>query len=364
MAEVVLQNVCKKYGELEAVKDVSFECRDGELLVLLGPSGAGKTSTLKMIAGLERVTSGHILIDGREVNGLEPRQRRVAMVFENYALYPHLSAFENIASPLRAVGMPSEDVETRVRDVAKLLQIEQLLDRKPAHLSGGQQQRVSFGRALAKEADVYLMDEPLSHLDAKLRHEMRGELKRLHGELGKSMIYVTHDFREALALADRVIVLDKGSIQQVGSPAEIYDQPANDFVADLIGEPPMNLISCRVTQLDGSLSFESETFSLRVPPHAVPLLQNLATPRDVRIGIRPTQIAVDFRPTAPDSLKAEVYVLEPLGAVSVLTVRLGASLVRIRVSEDFRAEIGDEVWLRLAQDKIRIFDAASGKRIV
>lgn len=363
MAEVVLKNVVKRYGELEAVSNVSFECKNGEFLVLLGPSGAGKTSTLKMIAGLEKITSGHIFIGGREVNGLEPRQRRVAMVFENYSLYPHLSVFDNIASPLKAAGVPPGDIEVRVRHVAKMLQIEQLLDRKPAHLSGGQQQRVSFGRALAKEADVYLMDEPLSHLDAKLRHEMRGELKRLHGELGTSTIYVTHDFREALALADRVVVLNKGSIQQIGSPSEIYDQPATDFVADLIGEPPMNLIGCVATQLDGSLRFTSDAFSLQVPPHAAALLQGMALPRHVRIGIRPTHIAVDLHPVGESTVKAEVYVLEPLGAVSILTVKLGADLVKIRVSEDFSAEIGDEVWLRFAEDKIRVFDAESGHRL-
>ncbi|MDI7247031.1 MAG: ABC transporter ATP-binding protein [Bacillota bacterium] len=364
MAEVVLKNVVKRYGELEAVSNVSFECRNGEFLVLLGPSGAGKTSTLKMIAGLEKITSGQVFIGGREVNGLEPRQRRVAMVFENYALYPHLSVFDNIASPLKAAGVAPGDIEARVKHVAKMLQIEQLLDRRPAHLSGGQQQRVSFGRALAKEADVYLMDEPLSHLDAKLRHETRGELKRLHGELGTSTIYVTHDFREALALADRVVVLDKGSIQQIGTPAEVYDQPANDFVADLIGEPPMNLIGCVATQLDGSLCFASDAFSLRVPSHAVDCVRGMTLPRQVRIGIRPTHITVELRPAGEDSVRAEVYVLEPLGALSILTVKLGADLVKIRVPEDFSAEIGDQVWLRFAEEKIRVFDAESGHRLV
>jgi len=360
MAEVILENVCKTYGELEAVKDVSFECKNGEFIVMLGPSGAGKTSTLKMISGLEKITSGRIFIGGREVNDLEPRQRHVAMVFENYALYPHMSVYDNISSPLKASGMLPELTEARTRQVAELLQIDHLLHRKPAHLSGGQQQRVSFGRALAKEADAYLMDEPLSHLDAKLRHDMRRELKRLHVELNASTIYVTHDFREALALADRVVVINKGTIQQIGSPQEVYSEPANECVADLIGEPPMNLMSTALQSIDGELYFMSDSFKLKVPPHIERVLRSSNLSGHVKLGIRPTHITVNRQSDGSDSHRAEVYVLEPLGSIGVLTVKLGHDLVKIRVSEDFTAEIGDYVWLRFATDRICVFDAESG----
>ncbi|MEA4884146.1 MAG: ABC transporter ATP-binding protein [Clostridia bacterium] len=364
MAEVVLKNVSKKYGQLEAVKNLSLDCKDGEFVVILGPSGAGKTTTLKMIAGLEKITAGQVFIGGREVNQLEPRQRRVAMVFENYALYPQATVYENIASPLRAARVPQAELDKRVKQVAGMLQIDQYLDRKPANLSGGQQQRVSFGRALIKQADVYLMDEPLTHLDAKLRHEMRRELRRMHSELGTSTLYVTHDFREAMALADRMLVLMKGEVQQVGTPSQIYYEPANERVADLIGEPPMNLLPCSLVHKDGGVHFDSQWFSMPVPESILPAIGRMPNSGEVHIGIRPGDIRVTNEPAKGRGFRAEVYVLEPLGGVAVLTVKIGGSLWKIRVSDEYTANIGDVVWIELAQDRLHVFDAASGLRII
>ena len=365
MAEVVLKNVNKKYGQLEAIKDLSFLCREGEFVVMLGPSGAGKTTTLKMIAGLEKVTAGSVFIDGREVNDLEPRQRNVAMVFENYALYPQSTVYENLASPLRAAGETGDVLDGRVHQIAEMLQIDKLLDRKPSQLSGGQQQRVSFGRALCKDAQVYLMDEPLTHLDAKLRHEMRRELRRIHGEFGTTTLYVTHDFREAMALADRVIVLMAGEVHQIGTPSQIYNEPANEAVADLIGEPPMNVIRCELKQDSGKLMFTSMDMCMPVPGTLLAAVSKLPGKGEVHMGIRPTHITVyhDRSQAGIDAIRAEVYVLEPLGGVAVLTVKIGQSLVKIRVSDEFEARIGDSVWVEFAHDRLHAFDAATGLRV-
>lgn len=363
MAEVSLRNVSKKYGQVQALTGLNLDCADGEFLVLLGPSGAGKTSTLKMIAGLESVTSGEIAIAGRRVNELEPRQRHVAMVFENYALYPHLSVFENLASPLKASRLAAAEVERRVRTAAEMLHLLPFLDRKPAHLSGGQQQRVSFGRALVKEALAYLMDEPLSHLDAKLRHQMRGELKRIHADVKVTTIYVTHDFSEALALADRIVVLNRGVVQQVGTPDEIYDYPANECVADLVGEPPMNLLRGRLSEADGVLALAGEGFHLLVPEASREALAAQPRGRALKLGIRPTQVTASLT-EQPGALRAEVYVLELLGGVAVLTVSLGGSLVRVRVKPEFRAELGETVFLTLDRDKLRFFDGETGLRLL
>lgn len=363
MAEVVLKDVTKKYGETEAVRNLNLECRDGEFMVLLGPSGAGKTSTLKMIAGLESITKGEILIGDRPVNALEPRQRKVAMVFENYALYPHLSVYENIASPLKAIKLSRAEVDAKVRSIAGMLQIAHLLDRKPAQLSGGQQQRVSFGRALIKDAQVYLMDEPLSHLDAKLRHEMRAELKRIHQEVGVTTIYVTHDFSEALALGDRVAILHKGVLQQIGLPDEVYQQPANEFVADIVGEPPMNILRCRLGRSGAALRFVGEGFALPVPDRLAPALSAFADAQEIKIGIRPTQIKVDTSEGRPGALKAEVYVVEPLGGITVLTAKIGPSLIKIRMKQELKADIGDAVYLAFDPDKIRVFDGITGQKV-
>lgn len=363
MAEVVLKNVSKRYGNVEALKDLSFRCNDGEFVVLVGPSGAGKTSTLKMIAGLERITSGSILVDGTEINALEPRQRHVAMVFEDYALYPHMSVYQNMASPLQAASKPKAEIDRRVQEVASILGIEGLLDRKPAHLSGGQQQRVAFGRALVKEARVYLMDEPLSHLDAKLRHELRGELRRIHSRLNASIIYAAHDFREAMALADSVVVLNNGVVQQIAPPEEVYDAPANECVAALIGEPPMNLVSCLLDDSQGRLHFSFESFSIPVPPHARHLSKLLPSSANVRIGFRPTHVEVSRLPAGPGYLKGEVYVLEYLGGVSILTVTIESSRVKVAVAAEFQATIGDPIWIRILDEKIRVFDGRSTQRI-
>jgi multiple sugar transport system ATP-binding protein len=363
MAEVILKSVCKKYGDVEAVKDLSLECHDGEFLVLLGPSGAGKTSILKMISGLETITAGEIFIGGQKVNALEPRQRRVAMVFENYALYPHLTVYENIASPLKAAKMAQNELDAKVRNIAEMLEVSHLLDRRPSQLSGGQQQRVSFGRALVKDALVYLMDEPLSHLDAKLRHQMRSELMRIHADVGVTTLYVTHDFSEALALADRIVVINKGVVQQVGTPDEIYDEPANEFVADLVGEPPMNLLNCQLATDGEALCFLGDGFRIPVPERLLSAASAIKNPSAVRIGIRPTQVTVYTAEHPSAHARGEVYVVEPLGGISVVTVMFGHNLLKVRVKRELGVDIGDYVCLQFDNEKLRVFDSVSGRRV-
>ncbi|MBC7189910.1 ATP-binding cassette domain-containing protein, partial [Candidatus Aerophobetes bacterium] len=246
MAEVILKGVYKRYGRVEAVKNLNLHIKDKEFFCLLGPSGCGKSSTLRMIAGLEEISEGIIKIGNRIINNLEPKDRDVAMVFENYALYPHMTVYENLSYPLKGRGMTSSEIDKRVRYIAGLLQIAELLDRKPRQLSGGQKQRVALGRAIVRNPQVFLMDEPISHLDAKLRTLMRAELKRLQRELNTTTIYATPDQREAIAMADTIAIINKGEIQQIGTPLEIFNFPANEFVAGFTGEPPMNLFDCSV----------------------------------------------------------------------------------------------------------------------
>lgn len=251
MATVELRRVWKKYGDVEAVRDLSLTCEDGEFLCLLGPSGCGKSSTMRMVAGLETITAGDLLMDGRRVNHVSPRERDIAMVFENYALYPHMNVYDNIATPLRARRLPSAEIERRVHAIAEILSIVDLLPRRIQNLSGGQKQRVGIGRAIVREPRLFIMDEPISHLDARLRADMRTELKRLHRRLGVTTLYVTHDQLEAVALADRIAVMHLGVLQQVGRPAELFDGPVNEFVAGFIGSPPMNMLSFASATLEG-----------------------------------------------------------------------------------------------------------------
>jgi multiple sugar transport system ATP-binding protein len=254
MEQVVLKNVYKKYGEVDAVNNLSFSCKEGEFLAMLGPSGCGKSSTLRMIAGLEEITQGEIYIVNRLVNSLPPGSRNIALAFENYALYPPLTVFENIAFPLQASGMDYTKFRRRVNEVAEILNLTKILKRRPSKLSGGQQQLTSLARALVKPADVYLLDEPISHMDADLRNKMRGELRRIHKEMGATFIYVTHDQLEALSMADRIAIMNFGNLQQIGTVFEIYNHPANLFVAGFIGEPPMNLLEMVLVTKNGMVT--------------------------------------------------------------------------------------------------------------
>jgi multiple sugar transport system ATP-binding protein len=364
MAEVRLEHVYKTYrGGVEAVKDLNLTIKDGEFLALLGPSGCGKTSTLRMIVGLEQITRGEIIIRDRVVNGLEPNERNVALAFETYALYPPLTVWENIAFCLRAKKVPPSDVARRVRDVAQILDITDILDRKPAQLGGGQKQRVSLARALVREPDVFLMDEPLSHLDAAQRTHMRVELKRLHAETGRTTVLVTHDQLEAVAMAQRVAVMNLGVLQQVGTFNEIYNQPANEFVAGFIGEPPMNFLTCDpVSEDDGvTLKGTDGSFQVRLP---VELAQRVtsSSARRLKLGIRPIDITARHGSAQNGvvELQGVVHTYEALGEEGQLAAKVGSSEVLVVTGPDDHFERGKPVWLQLATHRVHLFDETTG----
>ncbi len=347
MAEIQLRRVGKRWGSFIGVDNFDLTIADREFLVLLGPSGCGKTTTMRMIAGLEDVTEGQILIDGKIVNDLEPKDRDVAMVFQSYALYPNMNVYENIRFPLRVRGIDPSTHEQKVLRAADMVELREFMHRKPAELSGGQRQRVALARAIVREPNVFLMDEPLSNLDAKLRVSTRAQIKNLSHELQVTTIYVTHDQIEAMTLADRVVVMKRGVVQQVGTPTEIYDRPANTFVAGFIGSPAMNLIS---GNLSGGV-FEAE--SVRI--------EGLPGPDGaVTLGYR----AEDAQVTDSDGqITAPVYTMEMLGDATMVTVRVGGALASVKAHKDYRTEIGDEVTISVPGRNCHMFDPRTGTRI-
>ncbi|AKG38622.1 MAG: ABC transporter ATP-binding protein [Infirmifilum sp.] len=363
MARVAAKDLVKRFGKVLAVDHVNFEARDGEFLVLLGPSGCGKTTTLRMIAGLETPDEGEIYIGEKLVNDLPPKDRDVAMVFQNYALYPHMKVYDNIAFPLRVRKVPKDEIDQRVREVAKLLRIEDLLDRYPRQLSGGQQQRVALGRALVRKPQVFLMDEPLSNLDAKLRVYMRAELKRLQRELGITTIYVTHDQAEAMTMADRVAVMNEGKIMQLAEPAELYYKPANTFVAGFIGAPAMNFIEASLVKRDGEYVLDTGVFKVPLPKDFVQFIEEAGAPSEVILGIRPEHIEIS-REKTPEGFEVEVFVTEPLGSETIIDFRHGDAIVKAKYPGLFEARHGDKVWVRFKMKEAHIFDKKTGKAIV
>ena len=348
MAEIQLRNISKRWGSFVGVDDFNLTIADKEFLVLLGPSGCGKTTTMRMIAGLEDPTEGEIAIDGRRVNELEPKDRDVAMVFQSYALYPNMNVYDNIRFPLKVRGIDASTHDDRVRRASAMVELDDFLHRKPAELSGGQRQRVALARAIVREPNVFLMDEPLSNLDAKLRVSTRAQIKNLSHELAVTTIYVTHDQIEAMTLADRVVVMEKGVVQQVGTPTEIYDTPANTFVAGFIGNPAMNLVKGRI---------ENGVF---VADHV--RIQGLQAPDGpVTLGFRAEDAGLGG--AGHHEISAPIYTLELLGDATMVTVRAGGELVAVRAPKDFRAEIGDEVSLSVPSAICHLVDAQSGALI-
>src|SRR6266852_5629305 len=323
MARVVIRNLNKKFDAAHAVKDVNLEIRDREFVVLVGPSGCGKTTTLRIVAGLESITSGQVLIGDRVVNELPPMDRDIAMVFQNYALYPHMSVYDNMAFGLKMRKFEKPEIAKRVNEAAEILGIQDYLKRKPRQLSGGQRQRVALGRAIVRHPRVFLFDEPLSNLDAKLRVQMRVELKKLHERLGTTAIYVTHDQVEAMTLGDRVVVMRDGWVQQVGDPMELYNEPANRFVAGFIGSPAMNFANVRIAAENGSLWAEGDGIRLKLPASMTNRVGTHAG-KEVTFGIRPEdlRIAADADP-ADMSIEAEVEVVERLGSEILLDIAVG-----------------------------------------
>jgi len=351
--EVLLENLTKHFGRVVAVDNLNLEIKDGEFVALLGPSGCGKTTTLLMIAGIYRPTRGYVKFDGRVVNHLLPKDRNVGMVFQSYALYPHMTVFDNITFPLKLKKVHREEMKKKARQVAEMLQIEELMDRRPVQLSGGQQQRVAVARALVKEPDILLFDEPLSNLDAKLRLTMRAELKRLQMELGITTIYVTHDQVEAMTMADRIAVLSAGHLQQYSTPDELYDQPSNLFVAGFIGSPPMNFLRVRLEESDGRYLVKREGLELEIPASKGALALRNSTGPEVIMGIRPEDITI----VPPEKgIPAEVYVTEPLGRDLLVDLRLAGVDVRALADPSLRVEVGETVGLNFNVQKVHLFD--------
>jgi multiple sugar transport system ATP-binding protein len=362
-APVEFEEVTKTFGSVYAVKQLSLKIGSGEFLVLLGPSGCGKTTSLRMLAGLETVTSGQIRIGSTVVNQLPPRSRNVAMVFQSYALYPHLTVYDNLAYPLKIRGLPKAGIEPRVREVAALLQIEDFLQRRPKQLSGGQRQRVALGRAIVRHPAAFLMDEPLSNLDAQLRVHTRGELKRLQAELGVTTIYVTHDQAEAMTLADRVAIMRDGVLQQVGHPREIYDRPANMFVGGFLGSPGMNFLNGQL-QADGDrLAWSANGHRLELPPDWVDPLNRAALSGSAVLGVRSEDLSIQADGDAA-SLPADVYVAEALGNETLVRLRTAGQELVARAPADFDPPIGARLWIRPNLGRAHLFDRASEQRIV
>ena len=363
MAQVLLKDLNKKYDEVHAVKDVNLHIRDKEFMVLVGPSGCGKSTTLRMVAGLEEITAGEIAIGDRVVNDLPPKDRDIAMVFQNYALYPHMSVYDNMAFGLKMRKFPKAEIEKRVKDAADILGIQELLKRKPRQLSGGQRQRVAVGRAIVRHPQVFLFDEPLSNLDAKLRVQMRVELKKLHDRLETTAIYVTHDQVEAMTLGDRVVVMKDGWIQQVGEPLELYGTPANKFVAGFIGSPAMNFVDVTLNEVNGALVAEGKGLKLAVPPARTAALKPYKG-QPVTLGVRPedVHIATGADP-AQYVFDAVVEVVEPLGSEILLDLRVSGGSIVARVEPTVRVKVHESIKLAVNAERLRYFDVKTEQAI-
>jgi len=355
MAQVILRDVMKVYGKVTAVNGVSFTVEDGEFVALVGPSGCGKTTTLNLIAGLIPISGGDIMIGDKLVNDLDPKDRDIAMVFQNYALYPNKTVFKNLAFPLQMRKLPRSEIESKVREAARVLDITALLERKPRELSGGQQQRVALGRALVRDPRAFLMDEPLSNLDAKLRVQMRSELKRFHQDLNATVIYVTHDQLEAVTMADKMAVMSGGDLQQYAPPAEVFANPVNTFVASFVGSPAMSLVPLTAhTHGTDVVLRHADDWSLPLSPANARRALRASGP-GVILGARHSTIGLHKSPQ-PGSVPARVYTVEPTGDVTFVQVYLGAAIVVISLSPDIKVAPDEAVWLSFDQDRIHLFD--------
>ncbi len=361
MAEVALRQVVKKYGEVEAVRAIDLNIPNNEFVVLVGPSGCGKSTTLRMIAGLEEITSGNILIGGEVVNDLPPKDRDIAMVFQNYALYPHMTAFENMSFGLKLRKFPKDEIRKRVEHAARILDITELLKRRPKALSGGQRQRVAMGRAIVRNPKVFLFDEPLSNLDAKLRVQMRTEIKRVHQKVKTTTVYVTHDQVEAMTLADRVVVMNAGRIEQIGTPQDLYHKPATRFVAGFIGSPAMNFIPCRLEQSGADMRVRvSDTIVLPVPAPTPAYKAVIGKP--MILGLRPEHITEPRHngAGAPRQFSVNLDVVEPMGMETMVFFTIDGTEICARVEPKAAGDAGATMRLQANMDHMHIIDPASG----
>ncbi|MEW6455645.1 MAG: ABC transporter ATP-binding protein [Acidobacteriota bacterium] len=361
MAEVRFENISKRFNNVEVIKGINIVIKDREFFTFVGPSGCGKSTILNMIAGLESVSEGYIYFDGKIVNDTSPKERDVAMVFQSYALYPHLNVFENIAFPLRIKKLSAEYIEREVNKVSEMLGIESLLKRLPKELSGGEKQRVALGRAIIRKPKVFLLDEPLSNLDAKLRMEMRAELKKLHNELKVTMIYVTHDQAEAMTLSDRIGVLFKGEILQVGSPMEVYEFPENVFVGEFVGSPSMNFIEGTIKREDGYF-FYSDGLRVNIQENILKKILNKISNERLIVGIRPEYIKISKQKTLK-GIESYIYAVEPMGSESFVTVKLYDKKLTCKAEPEFKAEFGEKVFIEFNELKFHFFERDKGGRI-
>ncbi len=375
MATVKLENITKRFGDLTALDDITLDIRDEEFFVLLGQTGAGKTTTLRCIAGLDKPEEGTIYLDGVSVNDKTPAERDVAFVFQSHILYPHLSVYENMAFPLHPRKLSSEEIDRRVRDIAQMLHIEHLLMRTPNQLSGGETQRVGLGRAMVRRPQVFLMDEPISNLDAKLRTEMRAEIRWRQRDLGTTTFYVTHDQVEAMSMADRIAILEAGKIQQLGTPADIYNHPANLFVAGFVGNPSMNCIPSDISAANSELrltlaSNGGSDNSIAIQDEKITKALNDTHPdREVVFGVHPEDVIVSHQ-SISNAFQAEVYSVEPLGAETIVEVTLGTdetgshTILKACTAPNFAAEIGQHLYVTFVADRMHFFDKTTGDALL
>ncbi len=359
MTEILIQNAVKRFGKFVAIDDVSLTVQEREFLVLLGPSGCGKTTLLRAIAGLGMLDSGRVVIDGRDVTYLPPRERGISMVFQNYAIFPHMTVFDNIAFGLKMKKTPKPQLTERVQNAAKLLHIESMLERYPSQMSGGQRQRIAVARAIAVESPIILMDEPLSNLDALLRLEMRAELKTLLSKLGVTTVYVTHDQIEAMSMGDRIAVMRAGKILQLDQPTRVYDHPVSQFVGGFIGTPPMNFLHGQVQKNGAGYRVKLGDYHLK-PPADLEAALTAWDGKSVLVGIRAEAMEPTKSPS-PDAVQVNVDVVEMLGAQNLLTARIGDDTIKVSTSPDFQVAVGDAIWLRFPENKVRYMNPEDGQ---
>ena len=363
MSSVTLKNVHKRYGKVVAVRGISMDIKDGEFIAFLGPSGCGKSSTMRMIAGLEEITEGDILFDQQSIIDKKPSQRNVAMAFETYALYPTLTVYENLAFPLRAIKVNEKEIDQRVKEVAEIVGITELFDRKPGKLSSGQSQAVGLARALIRKPNVFLLDEPISHLDTSQRFYMRMYIKRLHLDLGHTMILVTHDQEDAMALADRVAVMCDGLLHQIDTPRNIFDHPADLFVASFIGNIPMNFMPGTFVNEDGKSFVKHQSVKMNITQKVNQSFSASSIPQDVILGIRPNDLKVELGQVDHNSIPGTVYYVEPLGDMNVVTVKVEDLFFQVIMPTNFRPALNSPVYLVYNPDGILLFDKGTEKAI-
>ncbi|MBB2974213.1 ABC transporter ATP-binding protein [Mesorhizobium sp. RMAD-H1] len=364
MTQIELRGVQKWFGAVQVIKDMNLAIEGGEFIVMLGQSGCGKTTTLRAIAGLETIDEGDILIDGKPVQHLKCSDRDIAMVFQSFSLYPHMTVYENVAFPLRATRIGRGAVDKAVREIAKVLRITDLLGSKPSALSGGDMQRVAIGRALVRQPKAMLMDEPIGALDAKLREEMRAEIKRLHIKQGSTTIYVTHDQVEAMSLADRIVIMHEGVLQQIGTPEEVYAQPQNLFVAQFVGSPVMNVVPARVREAAGSvrITLDEATEGFPFPSELLAKLNGHAVEGNLALGIRPEGVLVSHE-AREGYLPVEAHIIEPLGSHDIVDLKVGEGMLRARTPAGFVPRAGERVHARIDPAQAHFFDTKSGKSL-